>query len=621
MQPGFTGFDNRREYWAYLFARLRPGVSLEQAQAATTAPYRAILADVEAPLQRGMSEQTMARFKAKTLVLQEGSRGQSSVHREAKIPLLLLLGVTGLVLIIACANIANLLLARGATREGEIAVRVSIGASRWQLVSLLLTESCVLAVMGGIVSLLVARGTTALVFSLMPADASTVVAPGLDLPALLFTAGVTLATGLLFGLFPALHMTRPDLTGALKGQSGQATGSRAAARFRTALATTQIALSMALLVVAGLFIKSLVNVSRADLGLNVDQVVTFAVSPELNGYTTERSLAFFERLEDELSAIPGVTGVSASLVPLLSGSNWGNDVAVEGFQAGPDTDSNSRFNRIGPSYFRTLGVPLLAGREFTRADAAGTPKVVIVNEQFAKKFNLGRNAVGKRVGYGRGSGSALDVEIVGLVRDAKYSEVKDAVPPLFFVPYRQGDINVGYLTFYVRSALPPEQLLAAIPKVVARLDPNLPVEELRTMPEQVRENVFLDRMVTVLSSAFAGLATLLAAIGLYGVLSYTLTQRTREIGLRMALGASPDTVRRLVLGQVVRMMIVGGIVGLAAAVGIGRAAQALLYEMKGYDAVVLVGATLMLVAVSMGAGIIPARRASALDPVKAIRYE
>jgi len=617
--PGTSStFDNRRSYWAYLFARLKPGVSLEQARAAINVPYRATLNDVEAPLQKGMSDQTMKRFRARQIAVEEGARGQSSLHREAKAPLTLLLGVTAFVLLIACANIANLLLARAATRAGEMAVRLAIGAGRWQLITQLLTESCLLAVFGGLVGLLVARWTLDVIASLMPAEFATHFQFGLDASVLLFAAVVTLATGLLFGLFPALHSTRPDLALTLKGQAGQPGGARAAARFRTTLATVQIALSMALLVSAGLFTRSLFNVSRVDLGLKVDNVVTFGISPELNAYAPQRSLALFERLEDELAAVPGVTGVTASLVPLLSGSNWGSSVAVQGFNAGPDTDVDSRYNEIGPAYFRTLGVPLVSGREFTRADAAGTPKVAIVNEQFAQKFNLGRDAVGKRIGHG--ADRKLDVEIVGLVQNAKYSEVKDKVPPQFYTPYRQDD-GLGFLTFYVRTSLEPEQLLAIIPKVVKRLDPNLPVENLRTLPEQVRENVFVDRLISLLSAGFAVLATLLAAVGLYGVLAYTVAQRTREIGLRMALGAAPGRVRGMVLRQVGWMTVVGGVVGLGAAVWLGRAAQALLFELKGSDPSVLGASVVVLSLVALGAGFIPAQRASRVDPMRALRYE
>ena len=619
VNPGWKGFDNRRSYSFYLFARLKPGVTIEQARAGIGPQYHAIINDVEAPLQKGMSEQTLTRFRAKPILLTKGGHGQSNVGNEATAPLSLLLGVTGFVLLIACANIANLLLARSAARAGEMAVRLSIGASRRQLVVQLLGESLLLALLGGIASIFVARWTLDLIVSLVPREAAEIIGAALDPSVFVFTAVLTLGTGLLFGLFPALHSTRPDLISSLKGQAGQPSGARSAARFRTSLATVQIALSMALLVAAGLFTKSLFNVTRVDLGLKVDNVVTFGVSPALNGYTQERSVDLFARLEDELGAIPGTSGVTGALVALLAGNNWGNDVSVEGFNAGPDTDTNSRYNEIGAGYFRTFGIPLIAGREFTSADGKGAPKVAIVNEAFAKKFNLGRDVVGKHIGDRNG---ALDTEIVGLVQNTKYSEVKRDPPPLFFRPYRQGDAaRVGSLTYYVRTAGDPTALLTAIPKTVARLDPNLPVEDLRTMPQQVRENVFLDRFISVLSASFASLATLLAAVGLYGVLAYTVSQRTREIGLRMALGAAPSRIRGMVLRQVGLMTLVGGIVGLAAAVALARLAQSLLFQMQGWDPLVLTASAAALTVVALGAGLIPAQRASQVDPMLALRYE
>jgi predicted permease len=620
VNPWSRSFDNRRAYWMYLFARLKPSVTIDQAGAALNAQYHAIVNDVEAPLQKGMSDQTLARFKAKALLVSEGAKGQSGVTRSAAAPLSLLLAITAFVLLIACANIANLLLARSAARAGEMAVRLSIGASRRQLVAQLLTESILLAVIGGTAGLLVARWTLDLVVSLVNREAAEMIQVQLDPSVMLFAAALTIGTGLLFGLFPALHSTRPDLVSSLKGQAGQPSGARAAARFRTSLATTQIALSMALLVSAGLFTKSLFNISRVNLGLNVDNVITFAVSPELNGYTKDRSKQLFETLENELAAVPGVSGVTAALVPLLAGNNWGNNVSVEGFPAGPDTDTNSRYNEIGPGYFRTFGIPLIAGREFSRGDALGSPKVAVVNETFARKFNLGRDAIGKRIGDLGTGAPKLDTEIVGLVQDAKYSEVKAKIPPLFFRPYRQDDA-VGAITFYARTGSDPTALLATIPKVVARIDPLLPIENLRTMPQQVRENVFLDRFISVLSAGFAGLATLLAAIGLYGVLAYTVSQRTREIGLRMALGAAPARVRTMVLRQVGVMTIVGGTVGLIAAVWLGHVAQSLLYDLKGWDPAVLVGSVVALTLVALGAGFIPAHRASQVDPMSALRYE
>jgi predicted permease len=310
--------------------------------------------------------------------------------------------------------------------------------------------------------------------------------------------------------------------------------------------------------------------------------------------------------------------VTTSLVAAIANSNWGTDVSVQGFKEDLDTDDNSQYNEVGAGYFRTMGIPLIAGREFTPRDGPRAPKVAIVNEAFAKKFNLGRDAVGKRMSSG--GADKLDTEIVGLVQNAKYSEVKGTIPPLFFRPYRQDD-SVGAMNFYVRSSLDGAAVLGSIPKVVAELDANLPVENLKTMEQQARENVFLDRFITMLSTAFAALATLLAAIGLYGVLAYTVAQRTREIGLRMALGAAPSRVRAMVLRQVAVMTVVGGAIGLTGAVWISRGLQSLLYQMEGHDPTVLVSAAIALSIVAIGAGLIPAHRASKVDPMRALRYE
>ncbi|MGH9385203.1 MAG: ABC transporter permease, partial [Vicinamibacterales bacterium] len=619
MQPGFNGFENRRQYWAYLFARLKPGVSIEQATTAINGPYHAIINDVEAPLQKGASEQTMTRFKARQVTMADGQRGQSDVDREASTPLTILFAVTGTVLLIACANIANLLLVRGAGRAAEMAVRLSIGASRRQLIAQLLTESCLLALFGAIGGLLVAKWTLDLIGTMVPPDAADLVRFRMDPMMLLFGAASAIATGIAFGLFPALHSTKPDLVSTIKNQAGQSGGAKAARRFRTTLATVQIAMSMALLVPAGLFAKSLMNVSRVELGLRIDHLVVFGIAPELISYSTERTRALFERIEDELSSSPGVTSVVATIVPLIAGNNWNNSMVVEGFQAAPDTNTSASFNGVGPGFLKTVGIPLVAGRDFTRADTAVAPKVAIVNQAFVKKFNLGDNPLGRRIAVGRPNAKP-DIEIVGVAQDAKYSDVKRVVPPQYFLPYRQ-EGRLGYGYFYVRTALPPEQLLTSIPAMMKKLDSNLPVENLKTMEMQIRENVFLDRFISTLSASFALLATLLAAVGLYGVLAYTVAQRTREFGLRMALGADGRKVRGIVMKQVVWMSAIGGLVGLAMAIAVGQLAQSILFELKGYDPAVLALSAVALGLVALGAGFIPALRASRIDPMNALRYE
>ena len=619
MRPGWSGFQNRRSYWAYLFARLKPGVTIEQAGTEINATYSAILDEVEAPLQDGMSAQTLERFQAKQITLAAGERGQSSFLADAATPIILLLTITGVVLLIACANIANLLLARGAARGQEMAIRGSLGAGRRHLLGQLLTESLMLAALGGVASLYVAQITLNVIGTYLPPEAARMFDLELSPMALVFTGALSLGTGILFGLYPALHSTRPDLVTILKANSGQASDTRGMARFRSGLVTAQLALSMTLLASAGLFIKSLLNVSRIDLGLRIENVVTFAISPELNGYEVERSLALFERAEEELAAIPGVDGVSASMVPVLAGSSWGRSVRVEGFVSGPDVDAGSRYNEIGPNYFSTLGRALLAGREFSASDVAGAPKVAIVNEAFTRKFGLdSRDAVGRFMGSG--AGDELDTQIVGVVQDARYADVKQEVPPVYFRPYRQNR-GVGSINFYVRTSLEPNQVLAAIPPLMGRLDPNLPVEQLKTLERQIQENVLVDRLISTLSAAFAVLATLLATIGLYGVLAYTVTQRTREIGLRMALGANRSNVKRMVLKQVARMTLIGGILGIVAASALGRAAQSILFGVEGSDPLVLVAVAILLVVVSLGAGYIPAHFASKIDPMEALRYE
>ena len=616
--PRWKGLEDRRNYWAYLFARLKPAMPVQQARESINGQYRSIMHNVDVPLQKGMSPATLERFRAREMNLEPGARGQSTLHNEAREPLTLLLAVTALVLLICCANIANLLLVRGARRSTEMAVRLSIGASRPQIVTQLLVESCVLAVLGGACGLVVAQWTLSLIAGLLPESGVESLDLHVDTHVALFAAALSMGTGVIFGLFPALHSTRPNLIAVLKANAGQPAGAKSAARFRTTLATAQIALSMALLISAGLFTKSLLNVTRVNLGLDRDKLVVFSIAPGLSGYTAERTRALFERVEDELSALPGVTGVTSSMVRLISGNNYGSNFSVQGFDAGPDTDTQSMYDHAGPDYFRTLGIPLLRGREFTRADAFGAPRVAVVNEAFVKKFNLGMDAVGKRIAKGRGQ--ELDTEIVGLARNSTYSSVKGEIQPIVVFPYRQ-DENLAFSTFYVRTRRDDKQLLATIPGVIRQVDPSLPVARLRTMEADVQENVWLDRFVTSMSAALAALATLLAAIGLYGVLAYTVTQRTREFGLRMALGADAANVRRLVLRQVGVMSCVGAVIGVVSALALGRAAESLLFQMSGRDPMVFAAATVVLIGVALFAGLIPAQRAARVDPMTALRYE
>ncbi len=611
-------YDDRRSYWMYVFGRLKPGMSMEQAGTQLNTVYRNLLADVEAPLQQGMSDATMQRFRAKQVELSNGARGQTSIHREARTPILLLFSITGTVLLIACANIANLLLARGAGRATEMGVRLALGATRAQLLRQLLTESLVLAVLGGFASLLVAVWTLKAIAGFMPPEALRTINFSLQPSMVLFSGLVALGTGLVFGLFPALHSTRDDLITVIRAGAGQIAGGAVASRFRSVLVTAQIALSMALLISAGLFLKSLVNVSRTDLGLETEQIATFRISPMRSGYDSTRAAVLFEQVEQELAAMPGVTGVSNAVVAILNGNNWGTDVRVQGYDCGPDVDCNSRYNIVGTKFLDVLGMQLLSGREFTDSDRLGAARVAMVNEAFVRKFNLGKDVIGKFMS--RNGNDTLNIQIVGLVKDAAYSEVKDEIPPLFFSPWRQ-EARTGALTFYVRTTQRPEEVLQSVQALLRRMAPTVPVEDLKTLPQQVRENVFLDRMISTMASAFAVLATLLAAVGLYGVLAYSVTQRTREIGVRMALGADAARVRGLVMRQMAVMTLVGSVIGIAAAFALGRAAQSQLYQLEGHDPLVFSAAVVVLALVAFGAAWLPARRAALVDPMQALRYD
>ena len=615
---GWKGVESTRdEHWVYVFGRLAQGVTVEQASASINPTYHAIMNDVEAPLLKGMSAKTEAQFRAAAIKLGDGRKGQSSAINDSRTPLTLLFAVTAIVLLIACANIANLLLARAAKRTMEMAVRLSLGATRRQLIAQVLTESVLLAALGGVASVIIAHWTLAGISALLSNEAARAYEFHLSAPVFVFTAVVSLVTGLLFGLVPAFSSTRPDLVTELRNNSGKLAGGRGAARFRTSLVTVQIALSMALLISAGLFIKSLQNISRLDLGIRIDNVVKFGVSPARSGYDSTRTAALYARIEQALAALPGVNGVTSSTVALLAGTNRGRSVSVQGFTKEPDTDDGSRYSNVGPSYFHVLGVPLIAGRDFTAADNAGAARVAIVNEAFAKKFNLGRNAVGKHMSVYNDS---LNIEIIGLARDSKYSQVKDKIPPVYVLPWRQSE-SQGENNFYVRTALPTGETIRAIRSVMKTIDPNLPLDALTTLPQQARDNVYLDRMISTLTVAFALLATLLAAIGLYGVLAFSVAQRTREIGVRMALGADAGNVRGLVLRQVGAMTVIGGLVGIGAALGFGRAAQSLLFGLQGHDPAVIALAAATLTIVAFAAGLIPALRASRVDPMQALRYE
>jgi predicted permease len=620
LTPGWNGTDRYDDYWIYLFARLKPGVTMAQAEAALNSIYAGLVED-QAKTVRGRNDDYMKRFLASRLSLREGKQGQSSMRDQSRTPLYILMAATGLVLLIAMANAANLLLARSMRRRKELAIRVALGASRLDILSQLLAEAVLLSAAGGVAGLALASVTLRALLRQMAGDDAPVyfLTAQIQWPILAFALGLSLITGLLFGLHPAWDAARQTVATTLKDDSGSVSSSRGTSRVRKLLVAMQVAVSALLLVPTGLFLKSLVNLMHVDLGMTTESTITFRISPRLNSYTTERCRALYERAEAQLAAIPGVSSVAASMVPLIGGSNWGNSLTVEGYPTGPDSDSHSMLNYVGPDFFGKFGIPLIAGREFTERDTLAGPKVAIVNQQFARHFFGAGNPLGRKFIPGWGKVTP-DIEIVGVVKDSNYSGVRQKVPRLYYTPWRQNN-DIGQMAFYVRTALEPAAVVPQVRAVMASLDRDLPLGGLRTLDEQVRQSVRSDRLVLQLAAVFAFLATGMAMLGLYGVMAYSVTRRTREIGIRLALGAGTSRIRLMIARELMVILAAGLAVGVPAAIAVARLTESQLFGVKSGDVAVIGASALALAVAALLAGYIPARRATRVNPVDALRYE
>ena len=620
-----TGFDynfkSRRGRWVNAFGRMKPGVTEQQAKAALQPFFHQMLEmEVREEAFAHTAPETRQRFLTMWIDLLPAAKGDSQLRRQFSSALLVLTAIVGLVLLIACANVANLLIARATARQKEIAVRLALGASRSRIVSQLLIESLALAVTGGLAGLALAVWMDRALLNFLPTgDNPLTISTTPDWRILAFNFGVSVLTGIIFGLVPALQSTRPQLAGTLKDQVGSIAGGTSVG-LRKALVAAQVTLSLLLLIGAGLFIRSLKNLKDLDPGFRTGNLLEFSVDPTRNGYKAERGLDFYRQLRENLDAIPGVEASAFAVVPVLSGDEWDNSMAVEGFNHKPTETPDPHMQFISPDYFRTMNIPVLAGRDFRMSDGRDAPKVCIVNEKFAKRYFKDGNALGRHIGMGGNPGTKLDIEIVGVVRDTKYESMREEIPLEVYQPYHQVPFVLGMMA-YVRTARLPEQAFVSIRQVVNSLDSNMPVSDMKTLEKQQEESLITERLVASLSTGFGILATLLATIGLYGVMAYMVARRTREIGIRMALGAGGGDVLWLVMKEVLQLVAIGVALGLPAAWALTRFAKSQLYGIQPNDTLTVLLATGGIVLVAMLSGYIPARRATLVDPMRALRWE
>jgi predicted permease len=638
MQPqvlivGWTDMlKDRRTRWVNAFGRLKPDVTPTQAKA-SLAPFMHSMLEMEvreAAFNHASAYDREQYLKCWIDVL-PGSQGRSYFRLELSTPLWVLMAVTGVVLLIACANLANLLLARATGRQKEIAVRLAVGATRRRIVRQLLIETLCLSGLGGLAGLAFAFwADKALMALYLPADSGGLsVSTGPDTRILLFTLAVTIATGLVFGLVPALETTKPDIGRTLKDQADVMAGGHG--RLRKTLVVAQVALSLLLLIGAGLFLRTLNNLGSLGPGFPVERLVGFNLDPSLSGYTPERAQVFYQQLTEKLNSIPGVQSVGLASMRILEDDRTMSPVTVEGYTpATPEGSAEPYMNWISPDYFATLGVPIVAGRDFTAKDNLKVkhspqpddwvPTVVIVNEKFARRYFSGQNPIGRHLGFGTDPGTPTDMEIIGVVKDIKYMNLREEIPEQAYAPYL-GSHFATDMTVYLRTAVDPKQVMSSVRAKVRALDATLPIYDVRTTEAQISSLLTTERMIASLSTVFGFLATLLATIGLYGVMAYTVAQRRREIGLRMALGAEPRKVIWMVMREVLLLVAIGVGAGVPASLALMRAIQSQLYGLTAHDPSTLALATAGLALVACAAGFLPARRASRLDPMVALRYE
>jgi predicted permease len=612
--PGFDGYNHNLFESLHLMARLKPGVSTAEATAEANVLYQQILRGFSGvPLNK----KTLRELDETHVELNSMATGFSRLRYMFSEPLKILMAVVGLVLLIACANIANLLLARSATRARELAVRQALGAGRSRLIRQLLTESLMLALAGGALGIAFASVASRLLLRMvsdgrMPGHLNVV----LDTRVLLFTLMVTLATALLFGTIPAFRATRVQVTDSLKEGRGQTSGS-SRGPLAKALVVLQVALSLVLLVGAGLFVRALMNLSNVDTGFNKENVIRLRVDPSSAGYKEDTRLEnLYHRIEQRVPALPGVRAASFSIFTFNEGT-WNNSVWVQGYPEGR-RDVNVHHNAVSDAYFAAMGIPVLAGRTFGPQDSATSPKVGVIGETMARTLFPAGSPIGRHYGRG-GPDHAGDIEVIGVVKDVKYNSLDEEQQPGDYLPYSQ---NVRYLNdFEVRYSGDSSAMVAAIRQAIHDADFTLPVSDVTTLNEQVARSITNQRLVAQLSSFFGVLAVFLSCIGIYGLMSYVVSRRTNEIGVRMALGAEPADVLWLVMRESLWLAAVGTAIGVPVALASQGLVASMLFGLRPYDPLTLVGAVVVLLGMAALAGYLPSRRASQIDPMISLRYQ
>ncbi|HTV54607.1 MAG TPA: ABC transporter permease [Terriglobia bacterium] len=615
---GRDPFTSSDWWWLMMMGRLKPGVSTQRGTAQADLLFRQSISNFL---------KTHPATVPPHIRLDPASRGLANLRQEFSRPLWILIILVSVVLLIACANVAALLVARSNTRHREIAIRLALGSSGGRLVRQLLSESVLLAGWGGALGLLFAYwGSHALLALMSGGGEPLTLTVQLDAKVLAFTAVVSMVTGILFGLAPAWRSTRVELTPTLKATASgtSVVSQRTRLGFGNSLVIAQVALSLPLLVGAGLFVRTLENLENENLGFNPHHLLLFGVDPSQAGYKGEQRIDFYGRLLQRLQALPGVKSATMSQTTLISGLRDGWTVSIEGLKPKPGQNRDVDLNFVGPSFFKAMEIPLLVGRGIGWQDTASSPQVVVVNKGFARPFLDGRNPVGYTITVknfvGKGPPS-FSYRIVGMVQDAKYASLREASRPTVYAAYSQMPAYFGELHYELRTVGNPLALVPTVRRAVRELDPNLPLAGVKTQTEQIAETVVQERVFARLSSFFAALAGILACIGLYGLMAYALARRTGEIGIRMALGAQKSDVLRMIIGQGLRLALIGVAIGIAGALGLTRFLSSLLYGVKPTDPVTFIAVSLALIAVSLLACYIPARRAMKVDPIVALRYE